>query len=143
MVGKMAVSGRRSCSSRTRTSRNGQVTKKGWHTTGATAMGGGSARCWRTGTLPDTGLRFSFRQHYSPEECVEDEFLESNTTVERTGSKWHDRRRDQQVCVGVEGVRAHPGDDSEGGGRVVQRRARRDTDSRCAARATAARAHEG
>jgi hypothetical protein len=33
------------------------------------APGGGSARCWRTGTLPDTGLRFSFRR-YSPE-CVE------------------------------------------------------------------------
>jgi hypothetical protein len=38
-------------------------------------MGDGFARCRRTGTPPDTGLRFSFR-NYSPQECVADEFLE-------------------------------------------------------------------
>jgi hypothetical protein len=57
----MAVSGLRSCSSRTRTSRNGPVTRRGCPTTGGIATGGGSAIWWRTGTLRDTGLRFSFR----------------------------------------------------------------------------------
>src|SRR5215213_10102819 len=67
-----------------------------------------------------------------------------NTTAERTRSRWHDVRRDRQVRIGVEGVRAHPGVDSEGGGRSLQRRARRrDTDSHCAARATAVCAPEG
>ena len=65
----MAVSGRRGCSLRTRTSRNGRITRRDWHTIGGIAKGGGSARCRSTGTLPDTGMRFSFR-HYSPE-CVE------------------------------------------------------------------------
>src|SRR5215213_11997622 len=61
--------------------------------------------------------------------------------AERRGSRWHDRRRDREVRVGVEGERAHPGVDSEGGGRVVQRRARpRHTDCRCAPRATGVRA---
>src|SRR4028119_885100 len=78
----------------------------GWRTAGATATGGGPARCWRT------------------------------------GSRRYDERGDRQVRVGAEGVRAHPGDDGAGG-RVVRRRARRDTDSRGAVRATAARAHEG
>jgi hypothetical protein len=65
VVGRMAVSGRRSCSSRTRISRNGPITRRGCPTTGGIATGGGSARCWRTGTLPDTGLRSTFRR-YSP-----------------------------------------------------------------------------
>src|SRR5215217_96903 len=70
--------------------------------------------------------------------------LSMDTTAERTGSRRHDGRRDRKVRVGVEGVRAHPEVDSEGGGCVVQRRARlRDTDGRCAARATSARAPEG
>src|SRR5215212_6878159 len=61
--------------------------------------------------------------------------------AERTGSRWHNRRRDREVRVGVEGVRAHPDVDSEGGGCVVQRRARRrDTDGRCAPRASGIRA---
>ena len=38
------------------------VTRRGCPTTGGIATGSGSARCLRTGTLPDTGLRFSFRR---------------------------------------------------------------------------------
>jgi hypothetical protein len=41
-----------------RTSRDGRAITRGWRTTGATATGGESARCWRKGTLPDSGLRF-------------------------------------------------------------------------------------
>ena len=61
-AGGMAVSGRRGCSSRTRTSRNGPVTRRDCPTIGGIAKGGGSARCRSTGTLPDTGMRFSFRR---------------------------------------------------------------------------------
>src|SRR5215211_7151990 len=81
---------------------------------------------------------------YSPEECVEDEFLEPTRRQSGQGADGMTDEEIERFAVGVEGVRAHPGVDSEGGGRVVQRRARRrDTDSRCTARATAARAPEG
>jgi hypothetical protein len=105
----MAVSGQRGCSSRTRTSRDGRVPGRGWRTTGATAKGGGCARCWHTGTPPDTGA---------------------------DGGRRHDGRGDRQVRVDVGGVRAHPGVDGEGRGRVVRRRARRDTDRRRALKST-------
>ena len=70
----MAVTGRRSRSSRTRTSRNGPVPRRGCPTTEGIATGGGTARYWRTGTLPDTGLRLSFRRYSA--ECVEGVFCE-------------------------------------------------------------------
>ena len=139
-AGRMAVLGLRGCSWRTRTSRDGRVPRKGCPTTVATATGGESARCWSTGTLPDTGFRFSFSARFV-RRVGGRWFLGNNTTTKRIGSRRHDGRRDRKVRVGVEGVRAHPEVDSEGGGRVVQRRARRrDTDGRYAARATAARA---
>ena len=58
--GRMAVTGRSSRSSRTRTSRTGPIIGRGCHTTGGIVTGGESARCWRTGTQPDTGLRLVF-----------------------------------------------------------------------------------
>ena len=51
-----------------------------WRTLGGIAKGGGSARCRSTGTLPDTGMRFSFRR-YSPE-CVERLYEKASNTSE-------------------------------------------------------------